>query len=158
MSGFLRKLLFSVSAFFLACMVLSLFLQVIARELHLSVGWTEESARLTFIAMVFVATAYASLTSSHLRVTVIADILAQKLGQRIVDAFHLVILLGLDGFMVWYSSINFVDGIRFPNISPAMGFNQNYLFIFMIFGFAVNGFIHLCDLVDLRHAPKEQSA
>ena len=143
----IRKLLFSISALMLAFMVLSLFLQVLARELRWAVDWTEETARFTFIAMVFIAATYATLTGAHLRVTVVANALARLVGQRAMAIFHLVVLLGFDLIMVWYSAVNFIDGLRYPNLSPALGFNQNYLFIAMTIGFALNAVLHVAELV-----------
>jgi len=138
MVGYLRKALFGISAALMAAMVASLFLQVVAREFRWSVDWTEETARFAFIAMVFIATVYSTLTGSHLRVSVFSDLIAAKIGRRAVEGFHALVVTGFSVVMVWYSGYNFIDGFRYPNISPALGFNQNILFVFMTAGFAVN--------------------
>lgn len=134
----LRKSLYAIAALMLAAMVASLFLQVVAREFHWSVDWTEESARFTFISMVFVAAVYSTVTDSHLRVSIVSDLLEKVLGKRIVQSFHAIVLIGFSGVMSWYSWQNFIEGLQYPNISPAIGFNQNLLFIFMTVGFAIN--------------------
>ena len=154
MESFLRKILFSVSAILLAFMVASLFLQVIAREFRWSVDWTEESARFAFIAMVFIAAAYTTLTQSHLRVTVFSNWLAGKIGEPVVRSVHNVILIGFGFTMSWYSIVNFQEGLQYPNISPAIGFNQNYLFLFMIFGFVMITLLQVAELVNTFRARK----
>ena len=145
----LRVALFVISALGLAVMVAALLLQVAARELRLAVDWTEELSRFAFIGAVFVAAAYGTLTRSHLRVSVVSDALARAVGRRPVDLLHTVVLLGFAGVMVWFSGANFVDGLRYPNVSPALGFNENNLFAFMCAGFALIFLLHLRDLVVL---------
>lgn len=130
-------------------MVAALFLQVLSRELHWSVDWTEELGRFFFISMVFFAAAYGTLTRSHLRVSVFSDLLAKWVGVRAVDLLHTIVLIIFAAMMVVYSWINFTDGLRYPNISPALGFNQNYLFIAMLAGFAIIMIFHFIDLVTL---------
>jgi len=147
MHELLRKVLFTVSALLLAFMVGSLFLQVLAREFRWSVDWTEESARFTFIAMVFIAAAYATLTQSNLRVTVFSNWLAGRIGQTPITVVHSIILIAFGGVMVYYSIVNFQEGLQYPNISPAIGFNQNFLFLFMIFGFIIITALHVIELV-----------
>jgi len=149
MAYLLRKALIGVASILLIAMVAALFLQVLAREFRWPVDWTEEMSRFAFIAMTFLAAAYNTLTRSHLRVTVFADQLAKVIGQRSIDFIHAIILAGFAGLMTVYSWLNLTDGIRYPNISPAMGFNQNYLFTAMCLGFALICLLHLKDLSDL---------
>jgi TRAP-type C4-dicarboxylate transport system permease small subunit len=137
---------YALAACLLAAMAISLLLQIIAREFRLPIDWTEESSRFAFIAMVFLASAYATLKRRHLRVSVFSDLAAKFLGTRVVGIYHLVILIGFDATMVFYSGGNFLEGLQFANISPALGFNQNHLFIFMCIGFTISAFINLSDL------------
>lgn len=146
MTRTLRLSLFALSALGLTAMVASLFLQVIARELDYRVDWTEEAGRFAFISTVFIAAAYSTLTNSHLRVTVVSDLVGRKIGVRPVQCLHTIVLLGFAGVMVFFSSINFMDGLRYPNISPALRFNQNILFVAMSAGFAIIFLLHLRDL------------
>lgn len=145
----LRYTLFGLAAAGLACMVAALFLQVLAREFHWAVDWTEELGRFCFIAMVFFAAAYGTLTRSHLRVSVFSDLMAKVVGVRAIEFIHTIVLIGFAAVMAAYSCLNFVDGLRYPNISPAIGFNQNYLFIAMVAGFSIILILHLLDLVTL---------
>ena len=145
----LRIALFSLASLGLAIMVSALFLQVVARELSLAVDWTEELSRFAFITMVFIAAAYATLTRSHLRVSVFSDWISTKIGPRPLQFLHTAVLIGFAAVMVVYSTINFWDGLRFPNVSPAIGFNQNILFAGMAGGFGLIALLHLADLVTL---------
>ncbi|MDF3389485.1 TRAP transporter small permease subunit [Sulfitobacter sp. Ks16] len=145
----LRTILFIISAAGIALMVASLFLQVSARELNLAVDWTEEISRFAFISMVFFAAAYSTLTRSHLRVTVFAELMIKWIGKRPIQFVHTIILLCFAGVMVVFSGLNFLDGLKYPNISPAIGFNQNHLFVAMCTGFVVIFLIHLRDLLVL---------
>ncbi|WP_420393674.1 TRAP transporter small permease [Acuticoccus sp.] len=147
MRAFGARLLFASAALLLAGMALSLFFQVVAREARLPVDWTEELSRFAFIAMVFLASAYATLRRRHLRVSVFSDLVARWVGPRPVAAFHLVILVAFEAVMVVYSALNFVEGLRFANISPAIGFNQNHLFVVMSVGFAASALINAADLL-----------
>jgi TRAP-type C4-dicarboxylate transport system permease small subunit len=145
----LRYALFGLAATGLALMVGALFLQVVSRELHWAVDWTEELGRFSFIFMVFFASAYGTLTRSHLRVSVFSDLLSRKIGVAKVDFLHTVVLLGFSATMAFFSWHNFIDGIRYPNTSAALGFNQNNLFVAMSFGFAIIFALHLRDLIVL---------
>lgn len=149
MQKLLRTLLFGLAALLLALMVGALALQVIAREMKWAVDWTEELGRFAFISMAFIAAAHATLARSHLRVSVVSDQLIRLLGGRAVHLLHSVILAGFAAVMVVFSWLNLLDGIRYPNTSPALDFNQNYLFIAMFAGFLIIGLLHLADIVRL---------
>ncbi|WP_227269842.1 TRAP transporter small permease [Roseobacter weihaiensis] len=146
MTSALRLALFTLSAVGMTAMVTSLFLQVLAREFNWRVDWTEEIGRFAFISMVFMAAAYSTLNRSHLRVSVFSDLVARKIGARPVQTFHTLVLLGFAAVMVYFSAINFVEGLQFPNVSPALRFNQNILFIAMCGGFTLIFLLHLRDL------------
>lgn len=140
-----RKALLGFTGVAMGAMVLVLFVQILAREFGISIGWTEELARFSFIAMVFVATSYATLNNSHLRVSVFADWLKSKLGPAPVEVFHASILLLFSMLMTFYAGLNYVEGFQYKNISPATGINQNFLFIFFVVGFALNSLFHFIE-------------
>ena len=54
--------------------------------------------------------------------------------------------MAFDSCVIYYASINLIDGILYPNISPSLSFNQNYLFILMILGFSLSAMIHIIDI------------
>lgn len=149
MQNKLRKSLLLLASALLAFMVVSLFLQVIAREFKWAVDWTEETGRFSFITMVFIAAAYGTLTRSHLSVTVFSDWISNKIGSHVVNLFHTAVVLGFAAVMVVFSALNFKDGLRYPNISPALGFNQNIMFAAMCIGFVLIFLLHFRDLIKL---------
>jgi len=146
----LRKMLsvalFYFSAFLLTAMVTSLFIQVLAREFNWDVDWSEELARFSFISAVFLASSYATLTKSHLSVSFFSNYIAKRIGQNTVSKFHTLAQMAFDSCVIYYASINLIDGILYPNISPSLSFNQNYLFILMILGFSLSAMIHIIDI------------
>lgn len=144
-----RKLLLLLASALLAFMVASLFFQVIAREFRWAVDWTEETGRFSFITMVFIAAAYGTLTRSHLSVSVFSEWLSKKIGSKPINYLHTIVVMGFAAVMVVFSALNFVDGLRYPNISPALRFNQNILFSAMCAGFVLIFMVHLRDLVTL---------
>ncbi len=149
MENVLRKSLLLLASALLAFMVVSLFLQVIAREFNWAVDWTEETGRFSFITMVFIAAAYGTITRSHLSVSVFSDWISSKIGKRPIAFFHTIVVLGFAAVMVVFSALNFIDGLRYPNISPALEFNQNILFAAMCAGFVMIFLLHLRDLFTL---------
>lgn len=149
MQNVLRKSLLLLASALLSFMVGSLFLQVIAREFRWAVDWTEETGRFSFITMVFIAAAYGTLTRSHLRVSVFSDLIASKVGPRPIVFFHTITVLIFAAVMVFFSALNFTDGLRYPNTSPALGFNQNILFVAMCVGFVIIFCLHLRDFITL---------
>jgi len=152
-------LLFLVAAALLATMAVALLLQIVARESAFGADWTEELARFAFIAMVFAAATYATLRGAHLRVSVFSDLVARRVGEVPVRRFHLLVLIVFDVLMVWYGVQNVIEGVRYPNTSPALGFNQNFLFVPFALGFALSGLIHAIDFVTARTAmPPEKAA
>lgn len=142
----------------LAVMVGALFFQVIAREFNLGVDWTEEISRFAFISLVFISASYATLMDSHLKISVFSDMLVKLIGKKPVFIIHAFFLLAFDFTMVYFCSINVIEGIRYPNVSPALGFNQNYLFAVLVIGFLMSAIIRIIYLVDalfLRRAAAE---
>ena len=116
---------------FLICLTVgSLLLQVFSREVGWQVDWTEELARFSFLVMVFTSASFASSRMTHLRVSVFSDLAARwAVSKWIVEKLQLLCILAFDGLFCWYASANIVEGLRYPTISPSLGFNESLLFI-----------------------------
>jgi TRAP-type C4-dicarboxylate transport system permease small subunit len=122
----------------LIMMVGSLFFQVLARYMHWQLDWTEELARFAFIAMIFVAASYATQSNSHLRVEFFADQMS-KIGpksQWIVRQLQWLAVLTFDVLFTWFSIEALMEGFQYPNVSPALNFNENLLFLAPTIGFS----------------------
>jgi TRAP-type C4-dicarboxylate transport system permease small subunit len=137
----------------LLVMVGALFLQIVARELRLQVDWTEELSRFAFIAMVFVSASYASQMGTHLRVSAFADFLGRwRPAGWLIVRLQFMAILTFDCLFFWYCVENLFEGLRFKNQSPAIGFNENLLFIAPLIGF---GAAILHRLLSVAFAPPE---
>jgi TRAP-type C4-dicarboxylate transport system permease small subunit len=122
----------------LTIMVCSLFFQVLARQMRWQLDWTEELARFSFIAMIFVAASYATQTGSHLRVEFFSDQIAKmgRVSRWIVTQLQWCAVLAFDILFTWYCIENLIEGFRYPNLSPTLNFNENILFLAPAIGFS----------------------
>ena len=137
----------------LVVMVGALFLQIVARQLNLQIDWTEELSRFAFIAMVFVSASYASQTGSHLRVDAIADMLGRwRPAGWIIKRLQFIAILTFDCLFFWYCIENLLEGIQYANKSPALGFNENLLFLAPIIGFGAAILSSLLSMIYERPA------
>lgn len=120
----------------LLVMVGALFLQIVARQFRLQVDWTEELSRFSFIAMVFVSASFASQMGSHLKVTAFVDLAEKWPPMRWpIAALQWSIILLFDCLFFWYCVENLIEGLRYTNLSPALNFNENLLFLAPLIGF-----------------------
>lgn len=85
-------------------------IQVICAKLHFGLTWSEEFCRFVWIWCVFISVPYTIRNSSMLRVSVILDLLPQKL-RKIVNICVNVIILATMVLMAYYS-IEVVSFIR----------------------------------------------
>ena len=132
----------------------SLLLQVFSREVGWQVDWTEELARFSFLVMVFTSASFASSRMTHLNVSVFSDFAARwTVSKWIVEKLQLACILVFDGLFCWYASSNIVEGLRYPTISPSLGFNESLLFIAPALFFAIALVQRVLRLFDGEAAP-----
>jgi len=126
------------SHFTIVLTVGALTLQVVSRELGWQVDWTEELARFSFLVMVFTSASYASGKLSHLRVSVFSDLAVRWSFTRWVqEKIQFLCIVLFDALFCWYASANVIEGLRYPTISPSLGFNESYLFLAPALFFAI---------------------
>lgn len=143
----------------LVLMVGALFLQIIARHFNWQIDWTEELSRFAFIAMVFLSASYASQMDSHLRVDAIADLIGRWGPARwVIDRLQFAAILLFDCLFFWYCIANLMEGFQYPNLSPAIGFNENLLFLAPIIGFGAAILNRLLSTVFEPPAPQAEVA
>lgn len=141
----------------LTLMVGALFLQIIARQFNWQIDWTEELSRFAFIAMVFLSASYASQMDSHLRVDAIADLFGRWRPARwVIDRLQFIAILVFDCLFFWYCITNLMEGFQYPNLSPAIGFNENLLFLAPIIGFGTAILNRLLSIVYEPPAPQPE--
>lgn len=108
----------------------SLVLQVVSRQLGWQVDWTEELARFSFLVMVFAGASYASGKMSHLRVSVFSDFASRwRWSGMITRGLQWTAVMAFDSLFCGLAIMNVVEGLRYPNISPSLGFNESLLFL-----------------------------
>ena len=128
---FLRQTQLWAAHITLTIMVGSLFFQVLARQMRWQLDWTEELARFSFIAMIFVAASYATQTGAHH-----SDVELSVADKWIVSQLQWCAVLAFDVLFTWYSIENLIEGFRYPNLSPTLNFNENILFLAPAIGFS----------------------
>ena len=109
--GVLRR---AVDAFYLVCGVLAGFslvmiaalvlLQIAARLTGVVITWTDEFAGYVMAASSFLALAYTLNSGGHIRVAMLLDVLSPA-GKRWLDAFCLLMGVGLTGYFAWHSVV-----------------------------------------------------
>ncbi|NYS78280.1 MULTISPECIES: TRAP transporter small permease subunit [Halomonadaceae] len=146
MQDILRKTQLTMCHFFLAGMVLVVLLQVIGRRFNIGVEWTEEVSRFFFVSFVFISASYATLTNSDLRIGMLYDLLVRLIGKKPMRLLIFLLLITFDFMMVVFCFQNLMDGIRYPSISPSLGFNTNYLYALVMLGFLMSAIGRLLNI------------
>ena len=143
----------------LVLMVGALFLQIVSRQFGLQIDWTEELSRFAFITMVFVSASYASQAGSHLRVDAFAGLLSRwPPAGWLIARFQFLAILLFDALFFWYCVVNLLEGLEFPNLSPAIGLNENLLFLAPCIGFGAAVLNRLLSIVWTPPAPPQGMA
>lgn len=105
-----------------------LFFQVLMRYLFdNSLSWSEELARYIFIWQLWLGISYAAKNCSHLRITLIQNILSEK-GKIILESIALVIWIGFMCFIVMKSSDLMIQIASYGQKSPALRFPMEYAY------------------------------
>ncbi len=134
----LRKTQLTLCHLLLSGMVLALLLQIIGRSFNAGMEWTEEMSRFAFISFVFISGSYSSLMKADLKIGVFSDWLGRCIGRKPVEGLITALLLLFDLLMVVYCVRNVIDGIKYPSVSPVLGFNTNYLFGVLVLAFILS--------------------
>ncbi len=114
-------------AFLIGCMLISLIVQVSVRVVtHDGMAWTEEFSRFCFIWAVFVGMVLAAKRCFHVRIS--AQFLLFPLSVRL---FFRILADGIwvlfNCFIVYQSSIMIMEGLEYPEISPALQWVKTYV-------------------------------
>lgn len=143
MYSLLRRAQLTLCHLLLSGMVLALLLQIIGRGFNAGMEWTEELSRFAFISFVFISASYSTLMKSELRIGVLHDCLSRLIGARPMEWLIAALLLIFDVLMIVYCFQNVLDGIKYPSVSPVLGFNTNYLFVVLIIAFVLSALSRL---------------
>jgi len=143
MYNLLRKTQLTLCHLLLSGMVLALLLQIVGRSFNAGMEWTEELSRFAFISFVFISASYSSLMKADLKIGVFSAWLSRRIGRRPVEAVITGLLVVFDVLMIVYCYRNVLDGIKYPSVSPVLGFNTNYLFVVLIVAFVLSALSRL---------------
>lgn len=137
----------------LTLMILAITAQIVGRSIGFSIDVTEEVARFSFIAVVFVAAGYTSMHGDHLAITFALD----KAGEgtflrKLLNTLIFVFTIGFDAVFLYLCIYGLLDGFAWPNVSPVLGMNVAYLYLAPVIGFS-------CSIVArlLTFAPIQKS-
>jgi len=126
-----------MGAFFLTSTVMFLFLQVIFRYVvGKSLPWTEELSRFAFLGLVYIGTALAAKTRSHIRVTAQFKILPEKMQNFMVMLADLIWIV-FNCVVIWQGILMYQSMSQFPLISPVLDWDLKYLFLVIPMCFAL---------------------
>ena len=142
----LDRVLTVVCAVLLTVMVVTIFVQVLARYVFLaSTPWSEEVAVYCFIWVVFLGTGLGVRDHAHL----VADLLPENLGpfwEKALMAFSLGMVTVIALVFLWYGLDYAILGLT--RLSVSMGFPMFYIYISL----PTTGAVMLLFLIERAHA------
>lgn len=110
----------------LAFFVTVLFIQIICRELHWPLTWSEEVARYAFLWFIMFGACYATRISALNRVTMHLNKISKPVATAILllgDLLWVAFSLAL----AWYGYVNCKELFEFPYRTPALDWNLCYI-------------------------------
>ena len=127
--------------FLVICLVLITvvsFLQVVIRKVPFipTLTWAEEFCRHVWIASVFISVPYTLKRGNMLRVTVLLDMMPEKV-RKVFNIVVDFINLGAYGFLFYWSIPLVVDRYISQEISPAMQWPMWIMYAFILIGFGL---------------------
>lgn len=114
--------------FLLVFFVIVIFLQIVLRQINMSLSWTEEIARFAFIWFILFGACYATRLCALNRVTV----QFMKAPQWVTNAFLFlgdVIWVVFSLVMAYYGYLAVLDLREFPYYTPALDWDLGYVYL-----------------------------
>lgn len=114
--------------FLLVFFVLVVFMQIVLRQINMSLSWTEEIARYAFIWFILFGACYATRLCALNRVTV----QFMKAPQWVTNLFLFVgdlIWIGFCLVMAYYGYLAVLDLREFPYYTPALDWDLGYVYL-----------------------------
>ena len=140
----IEKLLFF---FTYAILLTSVTMQIISRLCNLSLRWTDELSRLSFVWMVFIGISYCTGEGSHIKITLFQDKF-NKYVKVFVDILIGVAVFATTLYVIYWS----IPYLEFSKVfkTPALEISMNYVYISIPIGFglsAINQIIRILDKI-----------
>lgn len=135
----------------IACLIM---LQVILRSLGCGVQWTEEAARYSYVAIVFLGGVLCIGQDSHISITLLTDALPEKVCRWLKAVIHLAmgVFMGfcVKGLAVMITSATGVVATSMP------WFKMSYLYVAALLGCVLMAVVCVLRAVELVFAKKEE--
>ena len=120
---------FYISALALLGLVALLAISVGARYVAgLSVPWSEEVARFTFVAVIFASISYAAKEHRHIRVTMFVDKLFSGKARTLVFTLGDLVWLGYNAVVLYAVYVVLADMIEFPYNSAVLNLPMYFVY------------------------------
>ena len=145
---FLKNLDRNLSCFFLVCLTVIAFIQVLLRFVfNMPLSWTEETVRYCLIALIYISTVYTIRIKGSIRVEVI-DMLIKGKAQAVLHIITDIFSAGIM-FTVSYLAITMVENAKFVNQKSAALLVPMYIpYTVEVICFAFMGLAYLYLIVD----------
>lgn len=96
-----------------------LFINVVMRNLGMSIVWAEEYAKFAIIWMTFAGCGAAVREKAHMNISAVYDTIGKK-GKFVLDVFVNLVGISFSAFMLWYGIRLTVKTFQTTQVSPTM--------------------------------------
>lgn len=125
----LNEFEFIVAAAALLGLVGLLTISILARYVGgMSVPWSEEVARFSFVAVIFASISYAARQHRHIRVTMFVEKMFSRKAQAVVFSFGDLIWLAYNIVVLYASYIILEDMFRYPYSSAVLNLPMYFVY------------------------------
>lgn len=118
-----------ISAAALLGLVALLTISIVARYVGgISVPWSEEVARFTFVALIFASISHTARQHRHIRVTTFVEKLFPKVGRVVVFTLGDLVWLAYNAVVLYAAYVILEDMVRYPYTSAVLNLPMYYVY------------------------------
>ena len=136
-----------------------LFINVVLRNLGMSLTWAEEYAKFAIIWMTFAGCGAAVREKAHMNISAVYDICGRT-GKFILDIFVNLVGMGFSAFMLWYGIRLTVKTVQTMQVSPTMMLPMWIIYISVPIGAALmipRYIVLLVNVIKNRNAQEDKA-
>lgn len=136
-----------------------LFINVVLRNLGMSLTWAEEYAKFAIIWMTFAGCGAAVREKAHMNISAVYDI-SGKTGKFILDIFVNLVGIVFSSFMLWYGIRLTVKTVQTMQVSPTMMLPMWIIYISVPIGAALmipRYIVLLVNVIKNRNAKEDKA-
>ena len=125
----LNEVEYAVAALALLGLVTLLTISIVARYVGgISVPWSEEVARFTFVAVIFASISYAARQHRHIRITMFVEKMFPRKAQIVVLTIGDLIWLAYNCVVLYASYVILEDMFKYPYSSAVLDLPMYYVY------------------------------